>query len=719
MDKDINSGMLAKFCSQTEFVNLVQLCKNGLALFDRDLRYFQVNEHMGAINIPSIKEHPGRTTLQVDPSIAAALEPFIKQVFETGMPLVDLEVAVPAPSGTGLPEKNYWIFSCYPFTSEAGEFKKVGVVIRDITEQRLKDAAQEDHLKFEALLSDLSAAFINVHVNEVDKKIESGLQKIVEFLQFDRCTIWNVSQEDDGQSHVTHSYERPGIAHPPTVIQHVLPAWHSIWKKGELLMISDVEKLSDDAWREKKYCKDLGGIRSIFFLPQRVGGVLVGLLTMVSLRVTKVWPDLLIQRIRLLSEIIENTLERKRADQKNQKAMEEIEELKNRLAAENLYLRDQIEVEQKYEEIVGESSAIKKVLLQVEQVAKTDSTVLILGETGTGKELIARAIHKQSGRNDRTMIKLNCAALPATLIEAELFGREKGAYTGASATQIGRFEAANGSSIFLDEIGELPMELQSKLLRVLQEGQFERLGSTTPINVDVRIIAATNRNLLQAVLEGKFRQDLYYRLNVFPIFVPPLRERSEDIPLLVWAMIREFEKTFGKSIERIPKKNMDDLERFPWPGNIRELRNIMERAMIVCNSSTLVAELPGSQVMKSSQANSLDVERQPKKNMDDSERSSWPENIRELRNTIERAMIICNSSTLLTELPVDPTTKNSQSNTLEDVEREHIISVLESTDWRVRGKGGAAEIMNLKPTTLDSKMKRLGIKRIYIPQRIQ
>lgn len=250
------------------------------------------------------------------------------------------------------------------------------------------------------------------------------------------------------------------------------------------------------------------------------------------------------------------------------------------------------------------------------------------------------------------MIKLNCAALPATLIEAELFGREKGAYTGATTRQIGRFEAANGSTIFLDEIGELPLELQSKLLRVLQEGQFERLGSNTSVTVDVRVIAATNRDLAQFVKDGRFREDLFYRLNVFPISLPPLRERKEDIPLLVWAMVKEFGQVFGKAIESIPKKNMDMLECYAWPGNIRELRNTIERAMILNNGPTLVVAVPSS--------------------------------------SAETAPL---------------------TYSLKSIERMHILAVLEKTGWRVRGKNGAAALLELPPSTLESKMKKLGIKR--------
>ena len=381
-------------------------------------------------------------------------------------------------------------------------------------------------------------------------------------------------------------------------------------------------------------------------------GVVVGFITFVSYRVKRDWPDDLIQRLRLLWEVFANALERKRADQKIQTALAEIKKLKDRLEAENIYLRDQINIEHQYDEIIGKSDAVRKVLLQVEQVSATDSTVLILGETGTGKELIARAIHNLSPRKGRAMIKVNCAALPAALIESELFGHEKGAYTGAVSGQIGRFEAANGSTLFLDEIGELPLELQSKLLRVLQEGQFERLGSSRTVDVDVRVIAATNRNLHLAVREGRFREDLYYRLNVFPVFVPPLRERQEDIPLLVWAMVEEFGKIFGKKIERIPKKNMEAMVRYSWPGNVRELRNLVERAMILSSGSIVIVDVPDASM-----------------------------------------------------------TTAATSMSMEDVERNHITSVMEKVGWRVRGKNGAAEILGLKPTTLDSRIIKLGIKK--------
>lgn len=335
-----------------------------------------------------------------------------------------------------------------------------------------------------------------------------------------------------------------------------------------------------------------------------------------------------------------------------QGAYEEIKQLKDQLQQENLYLREQIELHYKHEDIVGTSKGLKNVLVQIEQVAVTNSTVLLLGETGTGKEVLARAVHNLSTRKNRTMVKMNCAALPSTLVESELFGHEKGAFTGAIAQKMGRFEVASGSTLFLDEIGELPLALQAKLLRVLQEQQFERLGSSKTIEVDVRIIAATNQNLQNAVQEGRFREDLYYRLNVFPVQIPPLRDRAEDIPLLVWNFVKEFEQTVGRTIANIPKKSMDALQRYPWPGNIRELRNVIERAMILSQEGVLQIELP----------------------------------------TIKEA-----------------TTATTM--TLEAFERQHILSVLEKTGWRIRGQNGASEVLGLKPSTLESRMKKLGIQR--------
>ena len=303
--------------------------------------------------------------------------------------------------------------------------------------------------------------------------------------------------------------------------------------------------------------------------------------------------------------------------------------------------------------IIGRSAAVQRVLAQIQQVTSTGATVLLLGETGTGKELFATQIHELSARRNRPMVRVNCAAIPATLIESELFGREKGAYTDAFARQVGRFELADQSTIFLDEIGDLPPEVQIKLLRVLEQRQIERLGSAKPIPVSVRIIAATHRDLEQRIAARSFRADLFYRLNVFPIHVPPLRERPEDIPLLVSHFVEDYSRAFGKRIDSIPPANMAAMQQYAWPGNIRELRNVVERAMIVATGPQLTISMPASMAGAG----------------------------------------------------------GVRSSRLADVQKAHIHSVLESAGWRIRGSGGAAERLGLRPTTLETRMAKLGLLR--------
>lgn len=337
------------------------------------------------------------------------------------------------------------------------------------------------------------------------------------------------------------------------------------------------------------------------------------------------------------------------------RAVQELEQLKNRLQAENIYLQQEIKIEHDFGEIIGGSNALKKALSSVEKVAATGSSVLIMGETGTGKELIARAIHSLSRRKDRPLVKTNCAVLPANLIESELFGHEKGAFTGAVARRIGRFELAHGGTMFLDEIGELPLELQSKLLRVLQDGEFERVGGTQTISVDVRIIAATNRNLEKLAETGAFREDLYYRLNVFPILLPPLRERKEDIPALAKHFVLKHGAKCGRKIEIIPQSTIRALQEYSWPGNIRELENIIERGLIISQGGRL-----------------------------------------NLGDCFNQKKIAHSQDDLVS---------------MAEVERSHILKVLKMTGGRVSGENGAAKILGLNPQTLYSRIKRLGITR--------
>jgi formate hydrogenlyase transcriptional activator len=349
--------------------------------------------------------------------------------------------------------------------------------------------------------------------------------------------------------------------------------------------------------------------------------------------------------------VLRDITERRRREEALRESYAEIERLKDRLQAESDYLKAEIKVVHPHGEVTGQSPAIQNVLRLVEQVAPTDSSVLVHGETGTGKELVAQAIHRQSPRRNHLMIKINCAALPSGLVESELFGREKGAFTGALTRQVGRFEVADGSTLFLDEIGELSLEVQAKLLRVLETGEFERLGSPRTIKVDVRVIAATNRDLVEEIRKGRFREDLYYRLNVFPIRVPPLRERAEDIPLLVWTFLEELSARMGKKITQVPRQTMEALQHHPWPGNVRELKNVIEHGAIVSTGDTLRVPM-----------------------LDDAGPVGAPQP------------------------------------TLADSERTLILRALESAGWRIKGPKGAAAALGLNPSTLYGRMKKLGIR---------
>jgi formate hydrogenlyase transcriptional activator len=421
---------------------------------------------------------------------------------------------------------------------------------------------------------------------------------------------------------------------------------------GNSVVMNGLEDLPPEAEKERKVCL-AKNMKSILSVPLVGAGKTLGSCALVSTRAQRVWPEELARRFRFISEVFAGALARSRMEEQLLGSYEEIQDLKQRLEKENVYLREEIKLLSDQGDIVGESDVIRRTLAEAEKVAPTDSTVLILGETGTGKELVARFIHSLSRRKDRPLVTVNCASLPPSLIESEIFGREKGAYTGALTRMTGRFETADHSTLFLDEIGELPYEVQSKLLRVLEEGKFERLGSTKTIRADVRLIAATNRDLAAEVKRGAFRNDLYYRLNVFPIEIAPLRERLEDIPALVWTFVREFEKKLGKRIESISVRSMESLRLYPWPGNVRELKNAVEHAMIVCDGKALTITLPST----------------------------------------------------------GPPAEEASMSTLEEIERNHLLRILERTAWRLGGKDGAAERLGMKRTTLQARMRALGIYR--------
>jgi formate hydrogenlyase transcriptional activator len=405
------------------------------------------------------------------------------------------------------------------------------------------------------------------------------------------------------------------------------------------------------------------GVQTICCVPLITHGRTFGTLNLASRRSDAFSPsdvELLQQVAAQIAIAVENAL-----------AFKEIDALKDKLAVEKLYLEEEIRSEFNFEEIIGESSSLKRALAQVELVAPAATTVLILGETGTGKELIARAIHNLSPRRERTFVKINCAAIPAGLLESELFGHERGAFTGALAQKIGRFELADRGTIFLDEVGDIPLELQPKLLRVLQEQEFERLGSNRPQRVDVRVVAATNGDLSRLVAERAFRSELYYRLNVFPIHIPPLRERREDIPLLVRYFVQKISRRLNKTVEYVPADAMDALANYSWPGNVRELENLIERAVLLS---------PGKEL------------RVP---------------ISELKS----ATLATAGADLFSPASTPSPSSASPLSTLAEADRQHILRALRQTEWRIAGPKGAAALLGMKRTTLQARMRKLGIRR--------
>lgn len=529
--------------------------------------------------------------------------------------------------------------------------------------ERLINFKQIEHnMQFDRLLSEISATYINLPSENTIQHIHRDLGRLGSYLNVDRCTFY-VSGEEKG----TYVVKDPFVwwkQEDEDKIQQV-EAWleenpkfidkynycFEKWNQGEMIKFSSPDELPPEAAPLLEIHK-LYGTSSWLSLPISVGGTIVGVLTVATINEKRTWSEDLIPRLRLFGEVFANVVKRREHEESLKKAVCEIQHLKSKIEADYVYLRDELTIEHNYEDIIGHSEAIRKVLHKVEQVAPTDFSVLIQGETGTGKELIARAIHYASQRKERPLIKVNCATLPGNLIESELFGHEKGAFTGADKNRVGRFELADGASMFLDEIGELPKDLQPKLLRVLQEGEFERLGGNKTIHVDVRIIAATNRNLEKRVEEGKFRSDLWYRLSSFPIFLPPLRERNGDIPLLVNHFVNKYAIQVGKTFNKIPKKAMSQLNRYSWPGNIRELDNVISRSVVISNEGNLQVQLPES------------------KRKIGFEKKTWKE-----------------------------------------METIYITHILEGCGWKIEGRVGAAEILGLKPSTLRSKMKKLNINR--------
>lgn len=512
-------------------------------------------------------------------------------------------------------------------------------------------ASQRAQERLELLLDLTNRVVSNLNLRDVLREISAQIRRV---MQCDGVGI--ALPGEDGKLRLyaldfpnAPAYLEEGYEAPPEHKEGPLRAFRT----GEPVVLLD-----DEVPPEVR-----GDIHTLVCLPIKGQSAVAGVLTLGSRRQEAFTADdmtFLAQIARQVAIAIENA-----------RTFTEVSELKDKLTQEKLYLEDEIRNELKFEEIVGRSESLRRVLEQVETVAPTDSTVLIYGETGSGKELIARAVHNLSARKANAFVKLNCAAIPTGLLESELFGHEKGAFTGAISQRIGRFELANHGTMFLDEIGEIPLELQPKLLRVLQEREFERLGSTRTLRTDARLIAATNRNLEDLVAEQKFRSDLYYRLNVFPVRVPSLRERAEDIPLLVRHFVQQFSRRLGKTIDAIDSEAMSALVRYPWPGNIRELQNVIERAVILSGGPVLQVR---------------------------------SEDLRPQNQPPAAAPIAANGDGMAAA------SGRNIREALEEAERQQILAALEKASWVVSGPEGAAARLGMKRSTLQSRMQKLGIR---------
>ncbi len=529
----------------------------------------------------------------------------------------------------------------------------VGQILFNAFYRRQAELEAERLQRLERVVSRIAIGLVDTPRDDVDTKIDYALRQIGETTGVDLCTFLC---GDQGTATLTLSHEWRADTSDGPHFYGVNLADDCPWltkrlKEGKPLHIADPDGFPVTAEAEFERI----GVQSMLWAPFEAAHRSHGYLGLSTINRTQSWPDNIVPQLSLVGSILANAIDRRSVDLVLEKAFNEMQELKNKLAAENEILRQEFDELLSDESLVGKSHVFRTAIFQSDQVAATDSTVLLLGETGTGKGLFARRIHEQSGRSHRPLITVNCAALPAALIESELFGHEKGAFTGAINRKIGRFELADGGTIFLDEIGDLPIELQAKMLRILQDQEFERIGSSTTKTVDVRVISATNRDLDYLIEQGEFRADLYYRLGVFPIKVPALRERRRDIPLLTWFFISELQSRLGKTVDAVSKRAMDELTSYNWPGNVRELRNIIERAMILSPGTTL-----------------------------------------ELGNWFRSS---------------SPRSRESTGETIEEVEKTHIEKILEACDWKIRGKDGAAERLGLKRTTLQSRMKKLGIER--------
>lgn len=515
--------------------------------------------------------------------------------------------------------------------------------------------------RFERLVSEIASRFINVSAEKIDEEIERALKLVVEFQDVDRGTIFQFSE---GKKKLIRTHFWSKITQQPYQAFHYntedLPWTTQKILKGETIIFSHLEDLPRSANVDRQVLGQYGILSSVM-IPLTINGAIVGSFALSTLKKTKTWESQFLDSIKAIASIFSSAIARKMSEEALKLALRELEKVKEQLDIENSSLRKHEGEEKAGIEMIGESPIFFEAVSRAKLIADTDVTVLILGETGTGKSMLARLIHHISYRKNRPFVLTNCPSLPPSLIESELFGYERGAFTGAERTYVGRFELANNSTLCLEEITEIPLRLQAKLLRVVETGEFERVGSTVTRRTNARLIVTTNRDLKKEVMQGRFRPDLFYRLNVFPIYLPPLRKRKEDIPLLVQTYVEYFCRKYGRRPMRVERDVIDLLMDYDYPGNVRELVNIIERAVIMSTGCKL------------------------RVSRDD--------------YFFERLNVVGSNS------------ENSYLCSLAEAERNHILNVLFHTNWRIEGKRGAAKILGLSPSTLRYRMRKLGIDR--------
>jgi formate hydrogenlyase transcriptional activator len=628
----------------------------AICILDSERRFVWVNHEFALMSAVPASEHFGKTLAQVLGSIAGEIEPYVHRVRDEGQPILNVEIRAMHPIRR---TEVQWRLHLFPIRHDQGN-ARVGIVASDLTQEKklartveeLNGKLHKEMARLHALADVNNLLSSNWDVAVLFPRISAYLRRV---LRQEMTAFLLYDAENDNL--VRHALDFPlskGLLAQSPVSGKGNPAKQAL-DEGRPIIFSRSELQTFDSSIARSLLAE--GLRSLCHIPMTRPKGPLGVLVLGSTRPHAFVPedlDFLTQVANQLSLAMQNHL-----------AASEIKLLQQRLGEERKYLEGEVEYQGHFTEIVGDSPALKQVLQQVLTVAASGATVLILGETGTGKELIARAIHRLSPRKDAPFIRINCAAIPTGLLESELFGHEKGAFTGAISQKIGRMELADGGTLFLDEVGEIPLELQPKLLRVLQDQEFERLGSNRTLKVDMRVIAATNRNLAERIAQNQFRSDLYYRLSVFPVAVPPLRERKEDIPLLVRYFVRQICLRMDRHIESIPPSAMDALLQWHWPGNVRELENLMERSVILSEGEVL---------------------RVP---------------ISELR------------------APTVPEGSEFPNQNLDYAERQHIVRVLRETRGKISGPHGAAIRLGLKRTTLQSKMQRLGITRQDYMQKLE